>query len=41
MANKDLKVSETVKLYGMTLDVPESIVRDHLDVVCDAMLDSY
>ena len=37
--NKDLKLSETVKLYGMSLNVPESIVRENLDVICDCFLD--
>jgi hypothetical protein len=39
MANKDLKISEKTKLYGMSLDLPESVVRDNMDVICDVMLD--
>jgi len=37
--NKNLKLCETTRLYGLTLDLPESIVKENLDVICDSMLD--
>jgi len=39
MNTKDIKLSESVKLYGMSLNVPEQIVRENLDVICDSFLD--
>lgn len=37
--NKGIKVSEQTRLYGLTLDLPEPIVKENLDVICDCMLD--
>ncbi len=37
--NKGLQVSEQTKLYGVSLDLPEAIVKDNLDIICDCMLD--
>jgi hypothetical protein len=32
-------MSEKTKLYGMSLDLPEALVRENMDVICDSMLD--
>ena len=39
MSSKDLKLSQHCKMYGMTLAMPEVIVKDNLDVLVDCMLD--
>jgi len=39
MANKELKISERTKLYGLAIDLPESVVRENMDVICDTILD--
>jgi hypothetical protein len=32
-------MSEHTKTYGMSMALPEAIVRDNLDIICDSMLD--
>jgi sphinganine-1-phosphate aldolase len=39
IANKIAKESESTKMYGMSLSVPEALVRENLDIICDMLLD--
>jgi sphinganine-1-phosphate aldolase len=37
--NKKLKLSEHCQMYGMSLNIPEPIIKQNLDVIMDSMLD--
>lgn len=39
MNSSDNKESEHCKLYGMSVNMPEAIVKQNLDALIDAMLD--
>ncbi len=39
MSSNNVKESEHCKLYGMSVNMPEAIVKQNLDALVDAMLD--
>ncbi len=37
---KEMKQGGETRLYGMSLSLPEQVVKENLDVIMDAMLDN-
>jgi hypothetical protein len=35
-----LQISESTKMYGIALDIPEELAKENLDIILDAMLDN-
>ena len=39
MSNNEIKESQHCQLYGMSVNMPEAIVKQNLDALIDSMLD--